>query len=249
MLACELAQTFILMLQTQAQAYIPNLVNSVLKISQSMQQDEQHVKSSSFNITIQNVIIAAMVHDSNATLMNLQNHHQLVPFFVEWFKTISILKRVYDLKLSTLGLISLMDNNEALNLLGNDIVAQIGSKLASIMKTLPKAIENLEHKRKNFSESEFTSDQPYDDAWENHNDYDDDDDDVTGAQDLTHEPEASTTEYLDFLQQENVKLKNSGFFDEEDLELIEDPRSCISIRQFECIPNLQTVQSKIACQR
>lgn len=222
-LACELAQTFILMLQTQAQAYIPNLVNSVLKISQSMQQDEQHVKSSSFNITIQNVIIAAMVHDSNATLMNLQNHHQLVPFFVEWFKTISILKRVYDLKLSTLGLISLMDNNEALNLLGNDIVAQIGSKLASIMKTLPKAIENLEHKRKNFSESEFTSDQPYDDAWENHNDYDDDDDDVTGAQDLTHEPEASTTEYLDFLQQENVKLKNSGFFDEEDLELIEDP--------------------------
>lgn len=116
-----------------------------------------------------------------------------------------------------------MDNNEALNLLGNDIVAQIGSKLASIMKTLPKAIENLEHKRKNFSESEFTSDQPYDDAWENHNDYDDDDDDVTGAQDLTHEPEASTTEYLDFLQQENVKLKNSGFFDEEDLELIEDP--------------------------
>lgn len=226
-LACELAQTFILMLQNQAAPYIPNLVNSVLKISHTMEQDQQHVKSISYNITILNVIIAAMVYDSNNTLVNLENNNRLGQFFEGWFSSIPKLKRVYDLKLSTIGLISLIDNNEVLNHLGKEVVSQIGSKLVSIMKALPKAIENLEHRRKHFSESEYVSGQDFNNDWQEHGD--DDGEDATdlydfGADAHDHtEGSEQTSEYLQFLQQENNKLKDAGFFDEQDQDLVEDP--------------------------
>lgn len=232
--ACELAQTFILTLQDQANPYTSNIINCILTISQGMKQDSQHIRSNTFDVNVHNVIIAAMVYDSNTALMNLQASHQLGPFLERWFNLIPALKRVYDLKLSTLGLMSLMNNNDALNILGKGIVDQMGPKLAVIMKALPKAIENLEHRRKNFNETEFTSGGAFDD---NHWDHDSDDgvsDALTrGATETgdtpSPDPTVQTSDYMSFLLQENAKLKSMGFFDEEDEEVVEDPLAATSL--------------------
>ncbi|KAK6456683.1 armadillo-type protein [Scheffersomyces xylosifermentans] len=231
---CELSQTFILSLQNQSVHYIPNFIASVVALTNEDKQDKHHVKNTGFDVNVTNVIAASIVYDAPTSLRLLQESNQLHPFFSRWFSLIPQLKRVYDLKLSVLALLSLMSHDEILGQLDSGIVEQMGLKLATLLRELPKAIENLEKKRKNFNEGDFSGGDNYkygdeNDAWENAGSED--------LEDILREGEAGALEagaeegehaegrheYLNFLEEEGFKLKSSGYFDEEDEPVIEDP--------------------------
>ncbi|CCE82842.1 Piso0_002593 [Millerozyma farinosa CBS 7064] len=223
--ACELAQSFILTLQNHSEVYIPQIIDSIMDILISINSQTQNAHISAFDINILDVVIASMIYGLDTTLMKLQERNQVETFLSRWFHAIPNLKRVYDLKLSALSIISLMNSNHALLLLNQDLRQELVSKLAQIFEALPRAIENLEKKRKSFSESDFVG------SGANFNDYDDaneeDIEEYLAKEDPNdsehiHDSE-STTEYLNFLQEENHKLKNSGFFDEDDNSAVEDP--------------------------
>jgi hypothetical protein len=184
---CELAQTFILCLGYKAVAYIPEFVKSVLQMNES--------PNNALTININNVLVSSVIYDAPTTLSTLQEFQQFQAFFETWFKLVPQLKRCYDIKLSILGLISLISNEEIVKRLDLNLVQLFGRMLMLLMKELPISIETLKKKRKNFNElDQFKPEEDIDE----------------------------TGEYLNFLQEEDLKLKNSGYFDEDEL-VIEDP--------------------------
>lgn len=231
--ACELSQTFVLSLQQVSVQYIPSFVRSVITISNEGNKDKHHIKNSAFDVNVNNVIAACLVYDAPTTLSILQESNQVIPFFERWFQLIPQLKRVYDLKLSILALLSLLNNEEIISLLHSTTPAifdQMGLKLAILTRELPKAVESLEKRRKNFDESDFGGDNYRygDDEWENASSEDLDyilDQGEAAANEAANEEEVEggRHEYLNFLQEEDNKLKSSGYFDEEDEPVIEDP--------------------------
>lgn len=214
--ACDLAQTFVLSLREISVPYIPNILEIVLKLSSETNKDKAHIKNNAFNISVNNTILSCLVQSTNQTLVILQNFHELEPFFNRWFNSIPQLKRVFDLKLSTLGLMSLISNNDALSSLDESITGNIGQSLAYIFLTLPKCIKDLETKRKNFSDVDFNSSE-FNQDWGNF------EEEVVESEELSTEPQEYNHEYLEFLQQENSKLRDAGFFDQEDEDVMEDP--------------------------
>lgn len=211
--ACELAQTLVLCLQTEALRYTSHFVKTSME-TYSAVKSTGLVGNNNFDVNIHDVVLAALVYDCNQTLQTLHQSGYLGHFFERWFKLVPQLRRVYDLKLSMLALISVVSSSEVL--LVELALQHAGNALAQIMERLPKLIADLENKRKNFTEKgldwnlEF-----YDDATED------------GFSDLEAYGEIDgnedTSDYIQFLQQENSKLKHAGYFDDEDDQVVEDP--------------------------
>ncbi|CUM65117.1 uncharacterized protein PRCAT00002744001 [Priceomyces carsonii] len=210
--ACEIAQIFILSLQSSSIPFIPSLVGDVLKIAKSNMNEQHHVKNSVFDVNVENVVVAGLVYDSNNVLIMLQESQQLHIFFEQWFELIPMLSRVFDIKLSILGLLSLMSNNDAMNSLSEVIVARIGYMVATLLKALPKAIETLEKKRNNFDADWEDNLDSLSGVNYSQEDFEDGDDSVEGL---------DNTEKV--ILEENFKLKGSAFFDEEDEMIVENP--------------------------
>ncbi|KAG7665139.1 NMD5 [[Candida] subhashii] len=211
--AFELAQTFILCLEQKSIPYIPAFVKTVLEHYNT--QDEHNSKSSLF-INCNNVLISSLIYDSMTTTMLLQQSDKFITFLHNWFLSIPELERVFDLKLSVLGLmnLSMLEFDDA-------TIKQVSQNLIILLKKLPVAIDNLEKKRKKFDEldSSAQADADYEGIWQYELGEEDEDDDVTNAD---QQPE-ETEKYINFLTNEDLKLKSNGYFDEADEELFEDP--------------------------
>ncbi|PIS50668.1 hypothetical protein CJI97_004195 [Candidozyma auris] len=216
-LALELAQTFVLSLHGNSVVYLSKLFGMMLPVIVGGKGDSQHVKNNAMTVGKINFIVSCLIYDSTSTLAALQQNNYLNTFMETWFALIPLLKRVYDIKVSILGLISLTNNSEAMS--SNPSLGQhIGSGLAKLYTTLPGAIKAFEKQRVEFNEADFPTTHDFNRDFEEGEFEDLDDED----QHFENSKDASTDEYLDFLKQENNKLTQSGFT-EEDEPVYEDP--------------------------
>lgn len=222
--AAELAQTFILSLQNYGSDFIQPIITSFLQVAKSVNNEEQLVRNTSFDVNINNIIVGALTYEPTLTLSVLQEREMLNNFFRRWFTLIPMLKRVFDLKLSIMGLISLISNPNAFNSLDQSIVEHLGTSLVALFSELPNALESFAKKRQTFSYTDFSSSQDYYQNW-------DDEDELSAeavseylaSEDSVDKDENSTQAYMNFLLEENSKLKNSGFYDEDEEQIVEDP--------------------------
>lgn len=211
-LALDLAQTFVLSLQNNSIGYFPRLFETILPVIVNDKEDPKHIKNNAMVVGKVNFIVSCLIYDSASTLAALQQSNYLNNFLEVWFALIPLVKRVYDIKVLILGLISLSSNSDAmLNI--PTLAPHVGSNLAKLFKTLPGAIKAFEKLRLDFSEVDTGA---FNNSYEN-DDFEDFDEEEDGEN-----TEATTDEYLDFLQQENKKLSQSGFT-EEDEPVYEDP--------------------------
>lgn len=172
-----------------------------------------------FSVNMINVIVTGLIYHSHKTLGVLSKGNFTLPFFNLWFSELSKFKRVFDMKLSTLGLLSLISlpNIEFENFQIGTLVPQFGQQLSILMEKLPKAIEDLEKRRKEFDGDAEKLNEDY--AY-----YDKDDDEWENEE--GEEDGAVGDDYLKFLAEEAKKLQspyNEGDDDDYyDDELIED---------------------------
>ena len=236
--ACELGQNLILALRQNATSYVPQILGQVLKILEGILNDTQHVRNNSFDVNVNNVIVAALVYAPRDALTVLAQHGFTQPFFERWSKLIPHLKRVYDIKLSAMGLMSVLSDDAVLSDLGGEFAAASAASLVHLVRILPAAIQSLEERRKNFSEIDDAGMQR---LWEQEQAALDryrteeagaEDEDEAGAEDGGEGDGADDgadgdDEYDLFLQQQehDFKLKSTGFFDEETEQIHEDPLS------------------------
>ncbi|EGW30701.1 uncharacterized protein SPAPADRAFT_142467 [Spathaspora passalidarum NRRL Y-27907] len=213
----ELAQTFILVLEQQSKPYIPEIIEQVL--SKYGNNDEEST-GKSLETNCHNVLIASLVYDPNSTMVLLQQSGKLFVFLNKWFSNIPKLARVYDLKLTILGLLSLggLESDDS-------TLAEVSRNLLLSLKKLPVALENLEAKRRNFNELS-----------QSQVDEEDVNEILIGQVDVGTEAddeaeEDDTDKYIKFLNNEDIKL--SGYFDEKDDEdLYEDPLASTALDQM-----------------
>ncbi|KAH3677266.1 hypothetical protein WICMUC_001753 [Wickerhamomyces mucosus] len=213
----EIAHRLILALgPEQSQPYIESILTYIINAI----VNEQHI-TKSFAINMLDAIIAGLIYHTQTTLATLAKGNYLLPFFNLWFKHIPGLKRVYDLKLSALGLLALLklSPNDINQLQIDTIVSNFGPNLAIIMQLLPQAIQNLEKRRKGF-----------DDAGDEYGEYNyDEDEGEWEEEDADEDAEIqANSDYLEFLNEEAEKLKNFGHFaddddDDFDEDITEDP--------------------------
>lgn len=194
-LACELALTLVLALQTNAPPYAAQLSKVIIPVLSLNQKDAAHVLNDTLTVNMLNFVTACLVYDVPGTLQSLSKHEHFNSFFEQWIALIPKLKRVFDIKLAILGLISLssLDALQAVPVM----VPHVGPSLARLFKELPTAIANLTQQQQAFSSSDANIDH-YDSL--DYNDYQDDDD-------LSEsEEQQSTDKYLDFLKQESSRF-------------------------------------------
>lgn len=212
-LACELAQTLILCLLYNSPPYIAELSKTILPVLASNQVDVQHVKKDALAVTLANYICACLIYDCLNTVRLLEKYNHLDSFIAQWIALIPQLRRVYDIKLSILAIISFLSNGEILEKLPN-LATTVGSKLSKLFSELPGAIRNFEKQRMEFNEADNLSFDTFHhdatDVFEEESDLSDDDD------------ATNTNEYMQFLKQENNKLSNFGFSEETET-VFEDP--------------------------
>jgi hypothetical protein len=206
----EVGQKVILTLGSGAQPFVEEMLSITINNIVSATD-----LSNTFAINMLNVIVAGFVYHAHASLTTLANGNFILPLFNLWFQYIPKMTRVFDMKLSALGLLSLINLsiNELNALQINTVSPQFGLQLALLMDKLPSAISDLEKRRKEFDGNEDAGEYiEYEDAeeWEN----EDADEDGEGG---------ATDDYMEFLQQEAEKLKSSGFYDIADDDLPEDP--------------------------
>lgn len=209
--AGEIAQKLILALEHSSNIYIGEILQLV---ADNLINSEEMINLYAINMI--DTIVSALFYNPVETLKLLESKNFLLMFFKVWFQYIPKLTRVYDLKLSTLGILSFINipSNELAAFHVNEIIPEVGLVLANLIEKLPKAIQDLEKRRKDYDadidgagEFEYGDD---DDQWENE---DADEDADAAAQD----------DYLEFLNAEAAKLKSSGFYDDDEEDVVEDP--------------------------
>ncbi|CCG23840.1 Nmd5 protein [Candida orthopsilosis Co 90-125] len=229
-LAFEFAQTFVLTLEEKAAPFVSKLISFDLE---NFDKLKNRKLTSAFAVNSFNVIVASLIYNCQGVIMLLQQSNHLVDFFNKWFEMIPQLSRVYDLKLSLLGLISL----SKVDTLPQEIVQEISHKYVKVLKLLSTAIPELEKKRKDIdglngenqafhSSASFGNDG--DDEWEE--DFDDieaneagHEDHVGGGDGEDDADEDAIRQYTEFLEAENADLAHSGFYNANDEEIFEDP--------------------------
>ncbi|GMM32997.1 Nmd5 protein [Saccharomycopsis crataegensis] len=202
-----------------------------------------------------NLIVSGLVYDVHTTL-NLLIKYNFVFFFQFWFKALipqkknshASLERVFDLKISALGLLSLLNNLTSeefqkyqLDLIFNDI----NSRLIYVIEKLPAAINSLEKRRTEFDEASFDYDAEDQKLFENQfhgfggandddgDENDDNDDWLKQEQNLMSEDnqklgngaivtsgDIRNGEFIDFLKSEREKLEVQ--FNDDDYEDYDD---------------------------
>lgn len=222
--ACELSQTFVMKLKEVAKPYIPQFLQAVYHIGRGL--DEQDDVYTLMGVNVTDVIIACLVVDPEVTLMHLSQAGQAETFFSRWFKVIPKLQRVFDLKLTALGLVTLYNSSLSLP---KPIVDQLGTHLATVVKALPAAITNLEKRKQEFdaydvgdANYKFTAEDWSEHEWDEL--IDDAGDATEGAADVN---------FSEFLASEEIKLL--GFFDKAHEEPIEDPLASLALDDVDVV--------------
>ncbi|CCH40472.1 putative importin-7 [Wickerhamomyces ciferrii] len=212
--AGEIIQKLILVLENSSEIYLGEILPL---ITDNLINSEEMTNSYAINMI--DTIVAALTYKPLETLKFLSSRNFTLAFFKLWFQYIPKFTRVYDLKLSTIGLLSIinLNSNEISILQLQEVLPEIGINFSILLEKLPMAIQDLEKRRKDYDAPadaddgyDFDNGEGDDDEWEN-----EDADELADA--------AAQDDYLEFLNQEAAKLKNSGFYDDEDQDVIEDP--------------------------
>lgn len=213
--AGEIAQKLVLALEGSSSLYLGEILQLV---TDNLINSEEMINVYAINMI--DTIVGSLVYHPVETLRLLESKNFLLVFFKLWFQYIPELKRVYDLKLSTLGLLSLINisSSELSSLRLGEIIPEAGLSLTILMEKLPKAIQELEKRRKEYDASIHEGD-GFDGG-----DDDDDDEGEWENEDVDEEADAAAQDdYLEFLNAEAAKLKSSGFYDDDDEDVVEDP--------------------------
>lgn len=164
--AAELSTYIILALDSNtAGPYVPHLVKKSLEM---MTFEEAEQPGNIYKIIIANVIISSLVIDPNHCLQTLIETNSIESFFKLWTELCASYKRVFDMKLSIMGILSFLnidlESLTQMNLGG--LIPQLGKNLAVLLTQIPKAISELEKKRKEMADTnnEITDDFILDDT-------------------------------------------------------------------------------------
>lgn len=153
----ELAQTLVLSLQHNLTPYIGQLCQTFLPVLARTVTDVSKVKMTGMVVNSINFVVSCLVYGLSNTFTMLEQLLYLTTFFQVWFTLLPKFKKVYHIKLSILGLVSLVNNPESLQVVPGG-AAVVGSNLALLFRELPAAIRNLEKQRKEFSAEDFDYD-------------------------------------------------------------------------------------------
>lgn len=212
-LACELALTLVLSLQQNSPPFIEELSKTLMPVLAVNQVDAQHVKNNAITVALVNYVASCLLYDCLATVRLLTEYKHLDSFIAQWSAFIPQSKRVFDIKLSILALISLLSNAETLQKLPA-LANAAGSKLSVLFGELPGAMRNFEKQRVEFDQADFLA---YDNLHQGPSHTYDDESDVSDE-----EGAANTNEYMEFLKQENNKLSHIWVSEETEV-VLEDP--------------------------
>ncbi|ODV60097.1 Nmd5p [Ascoidea rubescens DSM 1968] len=146
---------------------IINSISSYIKLDSKVNKlFKSYLANRKFSINFLNLILAGFMFDTVLTL-EILTEFQFIEFFFQklWFKSISkgTVRRVYDLKITLIGLLSLvnLDNHDILKFNLNLIMKDIRDNIVLVLGKLPKAINDLETKKKSYaadlSQSDFYS--------------------------------------------------------------------------------------------
>lgn len=200
----ELIQYFILALKMNSVNYIPTIITQISTVTSK--------GNLLYKINFNNIFVTSMIYDTNLMVFLLKEKFSFL--LTNWFKLIPKLSRCYDLKLSILGLISLINNENVAN---NEMFSQ---KLISLIKRLPSSMNELNKRKQRLNEGMLD----YGDFDEDYEDYEEEEEeeDYEQTEDNTLAQETQETtenggqnDYLDFLTRESYKFS--------DEEIIEDP--------------------------
>lgn len=203
----ELIQYFILAYKLYLVPYLPVIVPEIIKLL-----PQYNTNDIAFKINVINTLISCLIYDSNLTIRLL--HQNFNHFLIHWMNSVPSLSRVYDIKLSVLGMISLANNN-------NIVVNNLEMNLSYLMKKLPHQIVELNKRKQVFDAINHKNDAlcgPEIDLDVDDVDDDNDDDNISNSvhNPVKNDEAVSQTEYIQFLNQENLKLLNVE-------EIVEDP--------------------------
>ncbi|EGV66646.1 Nonsense-mediated mRNA decay protein 5 [Yamadazyma tenuis] len=206
----ELIQYFILILKVKSVGYFNVIIGQLIPLFKVFDTPNPDVNLY-FRISFLNIIICMLIYDSNFVIINL--NEMFIKFFLgHWIQVIPKLTRCYDIKLSILGLISLINNN---NLVANPDFA---TNLVYLLKTLPTAIRDLRKRRKQFIadfKDEFDGSRSTNaEDGDNYGSFGDSGDETEADEDIVNDDHC---DFLDFLTQENLKLLSH------EENIIEDP--------------------------
>lgn len=153
----ELAQTLVLSLQYNATPYVGQLCHTFFPVLTRTVPDASRVQMNSVVVHSINFVVSCLVYCVANAFTMLEQAHYLSVFFELWFSLIPKFKKVYDIKLSILGLMSLVNSPESLSVVPGG-TATVGSSLAALFRELPAAIRDLEKQRKDFNAEDFDFD-------------------------------------------------------------------------------------------
>ncbi|CCE65383.1 hypothetical protein TPHA_0L00260 [Tetrapisispora phaffii CBS 4417] len=170
-----------------------------------------------FGVTSFNVIVANLVITPEVTLQFLK-HKNILEYFFEIWLTFYIpnYKRVYDIKLSVLALLSIvtkMNSDSLINLGLQNVFSKMGSLLIQLFAKYPSALKSLEEKRKEFTSDSF-----------NASEFADWGEDFAADGNEDDEDDAVINEYMSQLKSGGMNFVSEDGFDDDGFDdLEEDP--------------------------
>lgn len=209
-LACELALTLVLSLQHNSPPVIAELCKAILPVLASNQVDAHQVRNNSLFVALVNFIGACLIYDCPNTVRLLEENAHLDSFIAQWYALIPQLKRVFDIKLSILALISMLNNGDILQRLPT-LASGLGSSLSKLFHELPAAIRNFEKKRVEFNLADYLTLESLNSVTQA---YDDEESEDEGS--------TNTAYFQNFLEEEDTRLSGFGYSEETE-PVYEDP--------------------------
>lgn len=198
--ACDLAQTLILSLQLNL--CIERLCKVLLPTFALSLKDKAHNKANTLMVNQINFITSCILYDAANTLRYLQEFKCLETYFERLVAMVPQIKRVFDIKITILGLCSMCTNGTVEYV--PSLVPHLGPAFAVLLKELPRAIKNFEKQRTDF---DAESSMPYD--------FDQDADEYDLDSSEVPDDPSDTAKYLEFLDGENLKYSGALNFDDE----------------------------------
>lgn len=211
--ACSIAQKMLLSLNGKIDSFVPRILKLVASSIAVISEASEKSLNTKLLVNLLEVVLASICYNAQATLKFLEDEQATQQFFTIWFQKMELFKRVYDLKLVVLAMLSLFrlpDSDLPDSIRSN--LSQIAKGLVSVLKKYPEAVHHRAEMDKEFDSGIYSAgDDFFDDEWDENEDDDGDGDEV------------KTKEYLDFLESQSSTDKAIESLIESDLE--EEPLS------------------------
>lgn len=212
----------------RAEIDIQGVLNAAMSSYQKLEVESNqsnHPLTLWFFIHLHNLILTGLVADFETTIGVLDNVKYRLLFFEQWIGQCLQLKRVFDLKLSIMGMITILSRADVLlPTLPEKVQQSLPLVFAKLVGKIPRALSEFTRKQKLFNEltSEYQAD---DELMFNSYKYSNFDDEEFDEEEFENEgaeggatggETVQTSEYIDFLKVEQEKLKQYTGFEAED---------------------------------